>query len=144
MENKSIFEELTGYRFKVEKDGKEVLNVPGILCIPSVLIAPKMSLLGAIAAPLLGCNIHLENENGKEVDIGKAVQQTAETVMDSAKTAARSIKEEIEKAWESVSADDPEENAETEEEPAADNTENTAEQADDVPTIHVDDDSTQA
>ena len=122
MENKSIFEELTGYRFKVEKDGKEVLNVPGILCIPSVLIAPKMSLLGAIAAPLLGCNIHLENENGKEVDIGKAVQQTAETVMDSAKTAARSIKEEIEKAWESVSADDPEENAETEEEPAADNT----------------------
>ena len=130
MENKSIFQELTGYRFKVEKDGKEVLNVPGILCIPGVLVAPKMSLLGAIAAPLLGCNIHLENENGKDVDIGKAVQQAAETVMDTAKTAARTVKEELDKAWESVSADDPEED-----------TEGTAEeQTDDVPTVEVESD----
>ena len=130
MENKSIFQELTGYRFKVEKDGKEVLNVPGILCIPGVLVAPKMSLLGAIAAPLLGCNIHLENENGKDVDIGKAVQQAAETVMDTAKTAARTVKEELDKAWESVSADDPEEDTEG----AAE------EQTDDVPTVEVESD----
>ena len=32
---KSFIEELTGYRVKVQKDGKEVLNVPGILAFLS-------------------------------------------------------------------------------------------------------------
>jgi len=142
MANKSFFQELTSYRLKVERDGREVMNIPGILCLPGVLIAPKMSLLGAIAAPILGCNIHLEGENGKEVDIGKTVQQAADTVVDTAKTAAKSFREELNKAWESVSADDPEENAEAEDEPETDASEVTVEEpADDVPTIDVDSDN---
>ena len=134
---KSFLEELTSYRVKVEKEGREIVNVPGIIALPVALLAPKASIIGAIAAPLLGCNIHLENGDGKEIDVGKTVKEAADTVMDTAATAARSMKEEIEKAWDALSADDPEgcpegeENAEEEkapEQPAP---------KEEVPTIHV-------
>ena len=133
---KSILEELTSYRVKVEREGKEIVNVPGIVALPVALLAPKASIIGAIAAPLLGCNIHLENGDGKEIDVGKTVKDAADTVMDTAATAARSMKEEIEKAWDAISADDPEgcpegqENAEEEtpEQPAP---------KEEIPTIHV-------
>lgn len=133
---KSILEELASYRVKVEREGKEIVNVPGIVALPVALLAPKASIIGAIAAPLLGCNIHLENGDGKEIDVGKTVKDAADTVMDTAATAARSMKEEIEKAWDAISADDPEgcpegqENAEEEtpEQPAP---------KEEIPTIHV-------
>ena len=105
---KSIIDELTAYRLKVARDGKEIVNVPGILALPGVLVAPKISIIGTIAASLLGCDIHLENENGKSVDIGKAVKDAAETVADKATAAAKTVKEEFDKAWDELSADDPE------------------------------------
>ena len=132
---KSFFEELTGYRVKVERDGKEIVNVPGILALPIALAAPKASIIGTIAAPLLGCNIHLENGDGKEVDVGKAVKDAADTVADTAKTAAKTVREEIEKAWDDLSADDPEgcpEGKENEDEP-----DDQEKAEDDVPTIKV-------
>ncbi len=101
---KNVIDELTAYRLKVAKDGREIVNVPGILALPGVLVAPKVSIIGTVAASLLGCDIHLENENGKNVDIGKAVKDAASTVADTAKT----VKKEIEKAWDELSADDPE------------------------------------
>ena len=134
---KSILEELTSYRVKVEREGREIVNVPGIIALPVALLAPKASIVGAIAAPLLGCNIHLENGDGKEIDVGKTVKDAADTVMDTAATAARSMKEEIEKAWDALSADDPEgcpegqENAEEEEAPEQ------PAPKEEVPTIHV-------
>ena len=105
---KNFFDELTGYRVKVERDGKEIVNVPGILALPGLLIAPKLSIAGMIAAALLGCKIHLENEDGGKVDIGKAVKEATDTVADTAAAAARTVREEIEKAWGDLSADDPE------------------------------------
>ena len=101
---KNVIDELTAYRLKVAKNGREIVNIPGILALPGVLVAPKLSIIGTVAASLLGCDIHLENENGKNVDIGKAVKNAAGTVADTAKT----VKEEIEKAWDELSADDPE------------------------------------
>ena len=65
--NMSFMDELAAYRLKVARDGKEIVNVPGILALPGVLIAPKMSIIGTVAASLLGCDIHLENEDGKNV-----------------------------------------------------------------------------
>ncbi len=112
---KNFFDELAGYRIKVEKDGKEVVNVPGILALPGLLVAPKMSVIGMIAAPLLGCSVHVENADGAKVDVGKKVQEAADTIVDSAKKTARTIEKELNKAWESVSADDPEECPEGEE-----------------------------
>ena len=133
---KSFIEELTGYRVKVQKDEKEVLNVPGILAFPILLAAPKAGILGMAAAPLLGCSIHLENETGKDVDFGKAVKNAA----DNLENAARSVKETIEKAWDELSADDPEGcpfGMENEDEPAGE--ENPEE---DIPTIEVKPDDT--
>ena len=127
---KNFIDELFGYRVKVEKDGKEIVNVPGILALPGALIAPKASIIGTVAASLLGCSVHLESEDGKTIDVGKKVQEAAETVADTAKTAVKTIKEEMDKAWESVSADDPEECPEGEE---------TDDKTDDVPTIQVED-----
>jgi len=132
---KNIIDELTGYRVKVKRDDKEIVNVPGILALPGLLVAPKAGIIGMIAAPLLGCSVHLEKEDGEEVDIGKAIQDAADTVIDTATTAARTVKEEFEKAWDAVSADDPEEcpeGKENEEDPA-DQTDTT----DGIPTIHV-------
>ena len=132
---KSIIDELTAYRLKVARDGKEIVNVPGILALPGVLVAPKISIIGTIAASLLGCDIHLENENGKSVDIGKAVKDAAETVADTATTAAKTVRNEFEKAWDELSADDPEGcplGEENEEEPSDQNS-----TEEDNPTIQV-------
>lgn len=120
---KSMIDELMGYRVKLEKDGRDIFNIPGILALPGVLLAPKASIIGTVAASLLGCNIHLENEKGKAVDVGEKVRKAADTVADTAKTAAKRVREEMDKAWEAVSADDPEgcpEGEENEEEPAED------------------------
>ena len=46
---KSIIDELAGYRVKVEKDGREIINSPGILALPGALIAPKASIIGTVA-----------------------------------------------------------------------------------------------
>ena len=132
---KNFFDELTGYRVKVERDGRELVNVPGILALPGLLIAPKLSIAGMIAAPLLGCNIHLENEDGREIDIGKAVKEAADTVADTAAAAAKTVREEIGKAWNDLSADDPEGCPEGEEN--ADDPADQSNAEDDSPTIHV-------
>ena len=132
---KNIIDELTAYRLKVARDGKEIVNVPGILALPGVLAAPKISIFGTIAASLLGCDIHLENENGKKVDIARAVKDAAETVADTATTAAKTVRNEFEKAWDELSADDPEGcplGQENEEEPSG---QDSAEE--DIPTIEV-------
>ncbi len=145
---KSFMDELIGYRVKVERDGREIVNVPGILALPGLLMAPKAGMIGMIAAPLLGCSIHLEHEDGKEVDVGKAVKDVADTVADTAAATARTVKEQVEKAWDALYADDPEEcaegkeNEEDEENPADQNgtEEDPADQnntEDDIPTIHV-------
>ena len=131
----SFIDELTSYRIKVEKGGREIINVPGILALPGVLIAPKMVLIGTVAASLLGCGIHLESENGKNVDIGKAVKDAAETVVDTAATAAKTAREEIEKAWDELSADDPEGCPPGEENEEEHTDQGSAEE--DIPTIRV-------
>ncbi len=143
MANRSFLEDLTQYRVKVERDGKEIVNVPGILALPAALIAPKMSIVGTVAASLLGCNIHLENEEGKEVNVGKEIKKVADTVADAAKETAKSIRGEIGKAWDALSADDPEGCPEGEENEPADGAateapagEEPAEE-DDAPAIHV-------
>ena len=77
----------------------------------------------------------MENDGGQEVDVGKAVKDAADTVIGTAKTAARTIKEEVDKAWDELSADDPEECPE-----GTENDEEAIEEEDeeeDIPTIHV-------
>ena len=135
----SFMDELTAYRLKVARDGKEIVNIPGILALPGVLIAPKMSIIGTVAASLLGCDIHLENEEGKKVDIGKTVKDAAETVVDTAAKATRTVREEIGKAWDELSADDPEGcpiGEENEDEPV-DESKDESKAEDEIPTIHV-------
>ena len=132
---KNFFDELTGYRVKVEKNGREIVNVPGILALPGLLIAPKASIIGLVAAPLLGCTVHLENENGRDVDLGKAVKEAADKVADTAAATAKTVREEIEKAWDEISADDPEgcpEGKENEDDPA-----DQSEPEEDIPAVPV-------
>ena len=148
---KNIIEDLTSYRVKFEKDGREIVNVPVLLALPAALILPKVSIVGTVAASLLGCNVHLENGNGKTVEVGKAVKDAADTVVDVAGTAVKTVKGEIDKAWDALSADDPEgcpEGEENEDEAASteDSVKNTVEEiveelekheTDDIPTIRV-------
>ena len=139
---KSIFDELMGYRVKVKKDDKEIVNVPGILALPGLLVAPKAGVIGMMAAPLLGCSVHLENEDGTGVDVAKTVKEAADTVAETAAKAAKTVKEEMEKAWDALSADDPEEcpvGEENEEEEADDQ----KCEENDIPTIQVNPDDSE-
>ncbi len=108
MENKSIVHEVTRYRVKVKRNGKSVIDLPGILCLPGLLTAPRLSIAGMIAAPLLGYSVHLEDEDGKAVDVENTMRKAAETIRETAAGTARMIKSEIDKAWQEISADDPE------------------------------------
>ena len=149
---KNIFDELFGYRVKIEKDGREVINIPGIFALPGALIAPKASIIGAVAASLLGCSIHLENADGKGIDVAEKVRKAADTVAKTAGTAAKTVREEMDKAWDALSADDPEgcppgEENEPDEEASGDHpAENTVKEivdelekheTEDIPVIHV-------
>ena len=106
MANKSIFEKVTQYRIKVEKDGKSVADVPGIFALPGLLMAPKLGIAGLVAAPFLGLRIRLENEDGEAVDVEGAVRKAADAVRESVNTAVETIREEVEKAREAVSDED--------------------------------------
>ena len=99
MENRNIIDELTRYRVKVERDGKPVMDVPGILCLPGLLAAPRLGIAGMVAAPLLGYSVHLENRDGKPVDLEEAIRKTAETISETAADTAEKIKEAMDKAW---------------------------------------------
>ena len=140
MENKNWIQELTRYRVKVERDGKAVVDLPGILCLPALLAAPRAGIAGMIAAPLLGYNVHLESEDGKAVDLEAAVRDAAETAVKTAGDAARTIRDEIEQAWQAMSTADPEaeEPAEEPEEAAEEPEEET-----DTPPIRVNPDETE-
>lgn len=110
---RNFIDDLAGYRVKVEREGKEVVNIPGILALPGLLVAPKMSLVGMIAAPLLGCSVRVENakkeaEAARKAEAEKKAQDAADAILDMAKKTVRTIEKEFSKAWESVSADDPE------------------------------------
>ena len=153
MEN--IVKELTRSRLKIERDGKSIVDLPVIACLPGLLAAPRLSITGLAAAPLLGCNIRLESEDGRNTDLGKAVKEAAETAMEKANTAAKSVREEVEKAWQAMSdenqaeTDDaaaPEDAAAEEDAAARDAAEEPeAQEGDDIPTIHAHpDDSEQA
>ena len=148
MENK--IRNLTQYRLKVERNGKSVVDMPGLLCLPGLLAAPRLSIAGMVVAPLLGYNIHLENEEGAEVNLEDTVRKAADTAIETATSAAKAIKEEIEKAFQTVS-DDPADAEETEVSPEAEEESAAAEASneeivedlekqvkeDDVPTIQV-------
>lgn len=118
MENKNIWDDLTRYRVKLEKDGKSLADLPGILCLPALFAAPALSIGGLIAAPLLGYNVRLENEEGKGEELEKAVKETAEAVMNAAEQTVKTVTEEIDKALDAISLDDPKEE-DTEEQDAA-------------------------
>ena len=110
---RNFIDDLAGYRVKVEREGKEVVNIPGILALPRLLVAPKMSLVGMIAVPLLGCSVRVENakkeaEAARRAEAEKKAQDAADAILDMAKKTVRTIEKEFSKAWESVSADDPE------------------------------------
>ncbi len=154
MENRNIFDYLTQYRLKVEKNGEAVADIPSLLCLPALLAAPRMGIAGMIAAPLLGYNVRLE-ANGKTVTAEDVVQKAA----DAAATAAKSVREEIDRVFAAVSEeDDPADNAadapaeEAAEEPApVDQSKEILEDLEEhekepeVPVIHVNpDDSTKA
>ena len=149
MANRNFFETLTQYRLRVEKDGKDVVNVSSLFALPGLLIAPKLSLAGLIAAPLLGLRVHLESEDGEHVDVEEAVRKAAGAVKESVASTTRTIREQMDKAWEAVSSDYPEENvtedaAKNAESPEAEDVSNEdivedlkAHEEDDVPTIEV-------
>ena len=84
------------------------------------------------------------------MDVSKEIKKAADTVVDTAKTAAKTVKAEVEKAWNDLSADDPDgcpvgEENEDEEEKGGAYTASAEEvvevlekhETDDTPVIHV-------
>ena len=142
---KSILETLTQVRLKVEKDGKAMVDVPGLLALPGLLIAPKLSIAGMVAAPFLGLKVRLENEDGEPVDVEGAVKKAAEAEKNTAEEAARTIDEELNRVWSEPEETPEEEPADAETETPAEETENEKivedlekqQEEDDTPVIRV-------
>lgn len=97
MENKNVIQKLYNYRFKVDRKGKTIVNVSSLFGLACLLFAPHMTIAGVVVSLILGYHIGIESEND-DTDIGERVRQAADTVRRTATSAAKSIRDEVQKA----------------------------------------------
>ena len=93
----SLFKKLYHYRFRIDRKGKTIVNLSSLFSLACLIFAPHMTIAGIILSLVMGYHINLETENEDE-ELEKRFREAADTVKNTAAKAARTIKEEIEKA----------------------------------------------
>ena len=98
-ENKvgSFLQKLYRFRVKVDRKGQPIVNVSSIFGLACLIFAPHMTIVGVVAALLLGYQIHFESE-GDTGNIEEQIRKAAQNVKNGAMNAAKSIQSEISKA----------------------------------------------
>ncbi|MBR4576953.1 MAG: DUF4342 domain-containing protein [Clostridia bacterium] len=95
---KSILQKMFHFRVKVDnKQGKPIVNVSSIFGLACLLFAPHMTIVGALAALLLGYQFRFESEE-EDKELEERIRNAARNVKTSAVNAARSIRTEIDRA----------------------------------------------
>ena len=102
MENKSnkamgLFQKLCSYRLRIDRNGKTVVNWSSLFSLACLILAPHMSIAGIILSLILGYHINLEADEA-DGEFEERVRQAADTVKKTAAAAARTVRDEVEKA----------------------------------------------
>ena len=102
MENKenkarNLFQKLCSYRLRIDRNGKTVVNWSSLFSLACLILAPHMSIAGIVLSLILGYHISLETEE-VDGDLEERIRQAADTVKRTATAAARTVRDEVEKA----------------------------------------------
>lgn len=95
---RNFFQKMYHFRVKVDKQGKPIVNVSSLFGLACLLFAPHMTLVGVIAALVMGYSIHFETEDMDDKELEERFRKAAQNVKTGAMNAARSIQNEINKA----------------------------------------------
>ncbi len=102
MENKGnkargLFQKLCSYRLRIDRNGKTVVNWSSLFSLACLILAPHMSIAGIILSLILGYHINLETDE-EDGELEERIRQAADTVKRTATAAARTVRDEVEKA----------------------------------------------
>jgi len=102
MENKenkarNLFQKLCSYRLRIDRNGKTVVNWSSLFSLACLILAPHMSIAGIVLSLILGYHISLETDE-VDGDLEERIRQAADTVKRTATAAARTVRDEVEKA----------------------------------------------
>ena len=92
-----FLQKMYNFRVKVDRKGKPIINVSSIFGAACLIFAPHMTIVGVVAALILGYQIHFESEND-DGQIEERLRKAADNIKSGAVNAANSIRKEIDRA----------------------------------------------
>ena len=104
---KNFFQKMYHFRVKVNKQEKPIVNVSSLFGIACLLFAPHMTIIGVVAALIMGYSIRFESEDMDDKELEERLRKMAQNVKSGAQAAAKSIQNEINKAREQKAAATP-------------------------------------
>ena len=91
---KSFLQKLYHFRVKVDKKGKPIINVSSIFGLFALIFAPHVTIIGTVAALLMGYQFRFESEDMDDKELEERIRKAAQNVT----SAVKSIQTEISKA----------------------------------------------
>ena len=104
---KNFFQKMYHFRVKVNKQDKPIVNVSSLFGLACLLFAPHMTIIGVVAALVMGYSIRFESEDMDDKELEERLRKMAQNVKSGAQAAAKSIQSEINKAREQKAAATP-------------------------------------
>jgi len=104
---KNFFQKMYHFRVKVNKQDKPIVNVSSLFGLACLLFAPHMTIVGVVAALIMGYSIRFESEDMDDKELEERLRKMAQNVKSGAQAAAKSIQTEINKAREQKAAATP-------------------------------------
>lgn len=95
---KSFLQKLYRFRVKVDKKGKPIINVSSIFGLFALIFAPHVTIIGTVAALLMGYQFRFESEDMDDKELEERIRKAAQNVKNGAASAVKSIQTEISKA----------------------------------------------
>ena len=92
---KSFLQKLYRFRVKVDKKGKSIINVSSIFGLFALIFAPHVTIIGTVAALLMGYQFRFESEDMDDKELEERIRKAAQNVKSGAASAVKSIQTEI-------------------------------------------------
>lgn len=95
---KNFLQKLYHFRVKVDKQSKPIVNVSSIFALACLIFAPHMTIVGVVAALLMGYQFRFESEDMDDTELEERIRKAAQNVKNGTMSAVKSIQTEIDKA----------------------------------------------
>ena len=95
---KNFLQKMYRFRVKVDKQGKSIINVSSIFGLFALIFAPHVTIIGTVAALLMGYQFRFESEDMDDKELEERIRKAAMNVKSGAASAVKSIQTEISKA----------------------------------------------